>query len=60
MDLLPKTKVEMVVASDRTELVIQALCTTARTGKVGDGKLFVTDVVDAIRIRNGERGKSAL
>jgi nitrogen regulatory protein P-II 1 len=60
VDLLPKTKVEVVIPSDRTELVIQALCTTARTGKVGDGKLFVTDVADAIRIRNGERGKSVL
>lgn len=60
VDLLPKTKVETVVPSDRTELVIKALCTSARSGKVGDGKLFVTDVADAIRIRNGERGESVL
>ena len=60
VDLLPKVKVEMVVASARAEEVIAALAAAAKTGKIGDGKIFVYDVADAIRIRNDERGESAL
>jgi nitrogen regulatory protein P-II 1 len=60
VDLLPKVKVEMVVASARSEEVIAALSAAAKTGKIGDGKIFVYDVADAIRIRNDERGESAL
>ena len=60
VDLLPKVKVEMVVASSRAEEVISALSTAAKTGKIGDGKIFVYDVADAIRIRNDERGETAL
>ena len=60
VDLLPKVKVEMVVPASRYEEVIQALTTAARTGKIGDGKIFVYDVSEAIRIRNDDRGESAL
>ncbi len=60
VDLLPKVKVEMVVPSDRADEVINRLVASARTGKIGDGKIFVFDVADAIRIRNDDRGESAL
>ena len=60
VDLLPKVKVEMVVADDRAEEVIQTVVASARTGKIGDGKVFVSDVADAIRIRNDDRGDPAL
>lgn len=60
VDLLPKVKVEMVVASSRAEEVISALSGAAKTGKIGDGKIFVYEVADAIRIRNDERGETAL
>jgi nitrogen regulatory protein P-II 1 len=60
VDLLPKVKVEMVVPDDRSAEVLQALSAAARTGKIGDGKIFVYDVEEAIRIRNGDRGESAL
>jgi nitrogen regulatory protein P-II 1 len=60
VDLLPKVKIEMVVSSDRHELVINTLIGAARTGKIGDGKVFVYDVCEAIRIRNNDRGESAL
>jgi nitrogen regulatory protein P-II 1 len=60
VDLLPKVKIEMVVADARREEVVQTLATSARTGKIGDGKIFVYEVVDAIRIRNDDRGDAAL
>src|SRR6185437_5625447 len=60
VDLLPKVKVEMVVSAERSDEVIQALSGAARTGKIGDGKIFVTEVAEAIRIRNGDRGDAAL
>ncbi len=60
VDLLPKVKLELVVSSARCEEVIKALSTAARTGKIGDGKIFIFDVADAIRIRNDDRGDSAL
>ena len=60
IDLLPKVKVEMVVSSDRSDDVIKALSAAARTGKIGDGKIFISDVAEAIRIRNGDRGDAAL
>lgn len=60
VDLLPKVKVEMVVASGRADEVIKAVSAAAKTGKIGDGKIFVYEVADAIRIRNEERGESAL
>ena len=60
VDLLPKVKLEMVVADDRSEEVIKTLAFAARTGKIGDGKIFVYDVAEAIRIRNNDRGDTAL
>ncbi len=60
VDLMPKIKLEMVVPAARSEEVIAALRDAARTGKIGDGKIFVYAVAEAIRIRNGERGDSAL
>ena len=60
VDLLPKVKVEMVVASSRADEVIAALSAAAKTGKIGDGKIFVYEVAEAIRIRNDERGEAAL
>ena len=60
VDLLPKVKVEMVVADTRATEVVTALAGAARTGKIGDGKIFVFDVAEAIRIRNDERGEAAL
>ncbi|HUA17322.1 MAG TPA: P-II family nitrogen regulator [Bryobacteraceae bacterium] len=60
VDLLPKVKLEMVIADERAEEVIQTVVSSARTGKIGDGKVFVYDVAEAIRIRNDERGDNAL
>jgi nitrogen regulatory protein P-II 1 len=60
VDLLPKVKIEMVIADARKDEVIKTLATAARTGKIGDGKIFVYDVADAIRIRNDDRGDAAL
>jgi nitrogen regulatory protein P-II 1 len=60
VDLLPKVKVEIVVADDQAERVVEAITRAARTGKIGDGKIFVADVTDAVRIRTGERDESAL
>ena len=60
VDLLPKVKLEMVVADERSEEVIKTLAFAARTGKIGDGKIFVFDVAEAVRIRNDDRGDTAL
>jgi nitrogen regulatory protein P-II 1 len=60
VDLLPKVKIEIVVPSARAEEVIQCLASAAQTGKIGDGKIFVFELADAIRIRNSDRGESAL
>jgi nitrogen regulatory protein P-II 1 len=60
VDLIPKIKIEMVLPDDMVEKAEQAIVNAARTGKIGDGKIFRTKVDDAIRIRNGERGESAL
>ncbi|SNX29299.1 nitrogen regulatory protein P-II family [Polynucleobacter meluiroseus] len=60
VDFLPKIKVEVVVASDRVEAVIDAVTKAARTGKIGDGKIFVTAVEQAVRIRTGETNDSAV
>jgi nitrogen regulatory protein P-II 1 len=60
VDLLPKVKVEMVVSDQRASEVIQTVVNSARTGKIGDGKVFVYDVAEAIRIRNDDRGDAAL
>jgi nitrogen regulatory protein P-II 1 len=60
VDLLPKVKVEMVVPAERVDQIVGVLCTAARSGKIGDGKIFVSSMEDAVRIRNGERGELAL
>ncbi len=60
VDLLPKIKLELVVPDSRTDEVVQVLMESARTGRIGDGKIFVYDVAEAIRIRNNDRGESAL
>ena len=60
VDLLPKVKLELVVNDAHADEVIRTLVTAARTGKIGDGKIFVYQVADAIRIRNDDRGESAL
>jgi nitrogen regulatory protein P-II 1 len=60
VDLLPKTKIEMVVPSERSDEVVRTLAAAARTGNIGDGKIFIYDVAEAIRIRNEDRGEAAL
>jgi nitrogen regulatory protein P-II 1 len=60
VDLLPKVKLELVVADAMVEPAIQAIIGAARTGKIGDGKIFVSRVDEAIRIRNDERGEIAI
>lgn len=60
VNLLPKVKIEIVVADDRAEEVVEVALEAARTGEIGDGKIFVSDVEMAVRIRTGERGESAL
>jgi nitrogen regulatory protein P-II 1 len=60
VDLIPKIKLELVVADNMVEKVVQAISTAARTGKIGDGKIFLSRVDEIIRIRNDERGENAL
>ena|SRR5436853_505492 len=60
VDLLPKIKLEMVISDRMVEKTVQAITSAARTGKIGDGKIFLSRIDDAIRIRNDERGDAAL
>ena len=60
IDFLPKIKLEVVVPDDMAPAVVEAIQTAARTGKIGDGKIFITDVSDVIRIRTGETGAQAI
>ena len=60
VDLLPKVKLEIVVADELKDKTVAAIIGAARTGKIGDGKIFVTKVDEAIRIRNDERGETAI
>jgi nitrogen regulatory protein P-II 1 len=60
VDLIPKTKLELVLADDIAEKAVQAIMGAARTGKIGDGKIFLSRIDDVIRIRNEERGEGAL
>src|SRR5215469_1506189 len=60
IDLLPKIKIETVLPDDRVDAAVQAILRTAKTGRIGDGKVFLSRVDEAIRIRNEERGDSAL
>lgn len=60
VNLLPKIKLEVVLKDDEVEVALEALTTVARTGEIGDGKIFVADVMEAVRIRTGERGDAAI
>ena len=60
VDLLPKVKLEMIVASASASQVVDTLTAAARSGKIGDGKIFVSSIEDVVRIRNGERGETAI
>ena len=57
---VPKIKIEIVVSDDQEDSVVEAICTAAKTGKIGDGKIFVYDTTKAFRIRTGEEGNEAL
>ena len=60
IDFLPKLKIEVIVPDDMVQAVTDAIVAAARTGKIGDGKIFVSDVLDVIRIRTGETGPQAI
>jgi len=60
VDLLPKIKIEMVVTEEMVEKAVQAILSAGRSGKIGDGKIFISRIDEAIRIRNDERGETAL
>jgi nitrogen regulatory protein PII len=60
VDLIPKAKIEIVLVDEMVEKVVQAITAAARTGKIGDGKIFLSHIDEAIRIRNDERGDSVL
>jgi len=60
IDFLPKTKLEVGIADEQLDQVLETLISTASTGKIGDGKIFVTDLLSAVRIRTGETGSAAL
>jgi nitrogen regulatory protein PII len=60
VDFLPKVKIEVVIADEILEKVIEAVLRTGKTGKFGDGKIFVTSLENVVRIRTGERGEEAL
>ena len=60
VDFLPKIKLEIVIADNQLEEVVNAIIKSAQTGRIGDGKIFVTHLEDAIRIRTGERGEDAV
>jgi nitrogen regulatory protein P-II 1 len=60
VDFLPKIKIEVVVGDDQLQAVLEAIVGAARTGRIGDGKIFVTDIAEVLRIRTGETGASAI
>ena len=60
VDFLPKAKIELAVADDLADQVVEAIANTARTGKIGDGKIFISELDEAIRIRTGETGAEAV
>jgi nitrogen regulatory protein P-II 1 len=60
VDFLPKVKIEIVLMPDQVEAAVEAILKAARTGRIGDGKVFVLDVEEAVRIRTGERGADAI
>jgi nitrogen regulatory protein P-II 1 len=60
VDMLPKVKVEVVVADKDVDKVVDVICKAARTGNIGDGKIFIIPVTDSVRVRTGERGDAAV
>lgn len=58
--LRPKVKIEAVVVDDKVDQVVDAIVETARTGEIGDGKIFISDIIDAVAIRTGARGEAAI
>jgi len=60
IDFIPKIKLEVVVPDDRADTVVSLICDTAKTGNIGDGKVFVSELEDAVRIRTGEHGDHAV
>jgi len=60
VDFLPKIKIEVVVADDQLSRALEAITAAARTGRIGDGKIFVYEVLDVVRIRTGESGSQAI
>lgn len=60
VDFVPKAKLEIICGDDTADAVVDTILQTAHTGEIGDGKIFITDLQDAIRIRTGERGNDAL
>ena len=60
VDFLPKIKVEVIVADDQLAAAVEAIQTAARTGRIGDGKIFVSEIIDVVRFRTGETGQSAI
>jgi nitrogen regulatory protein P-II 1 len=60
VDFLPKIKIEVVVADDQLAAALEAITTAARTGRIGDGKIFVSEIIDVLRIRTGETGAQAI
>ncbi len=59
VDFVPKIKIDIIAGKDRVDEIVDAICTAANTGKIGDGKIFVTPVDQVIRVRTGEKGKDA-
>jgi nitrogen regulatory protein P-II 1 len=60
VDFLPKIKIELVVSDDQLQDALEAIQTAARTGRIGDGKIFVSEIIEVIRIRTGESGTAAI
>jgi nitrogen regulatory protein P-II 1 len=60
VDFLPKIKIEIAVSDDQVQAAVDAICKAARTGRIGDGKIFITDLIEVVRIRTGETGEQAL
>ncbi len=60
VDFIPKVKVEIVIASERVDQVVEIIQKAANTGKIGDGKIFVLPIEDAVRVRTGEKGENAI
>jgi len=60
VDMIPKTKIEMVVKDEDVQEVVDIICSVAKTGQIGDGKIFITPIEDAIRVRTGEHGEESL